>query len=355
MSKKNSSVRAAFLLNENAKSVTQSLKKKLSLIVPKNDLYFCKDMDEAKKHVQKILDLRYSYIFCGGGDGTAVFVMNAIHTLGANLPEHLLPRIGVLKLGTGNALAKVLKAHSPIEDIKHVLLGKTLKPLLISMVQTTDNKLAPFAGIGYDGEIMNDFDSIKNIFFKSPFRKFFTSFLGFSLAGIFKTLPRQFNKKPNKIIIKSNFEAYRIINTPKGDEEIFLPKGQDLYEGFAPFICIGTIPYVGYGFKMFPFASKRPGFMHLRVCEVPLQTCLSNFYPAVWHGYFRHPKLYDFLVRDVDIISDKALPYQFAGDAMGYKKHLYFQTSHKPVSMTCVNWEDRKYSLPNKPLMTPLS
>ena len=238
---------------------------------------------------------------------------------------------------------------------KHVLGGKPLKPLLLSMVQDSDNNLAPFAGMGYDGEIMNDFYSLKNVFFNTPFRKLFSSVIGFSIAGIFKTLPRQFNKKPNKIIIKSNHESYKIVKTNKGDEEFFIAKNQILYEGFAPFMCVGTIPYIGYGFKMFPFASKRPGFMHLRVCDVPLKTCLANLYPGIWNGSFRHKKMHDFLVKDVSIESQTPLAYQFAGDAMGYEKNLYFQTSQNPVNMVCVNWEEIKYNLPNRPLMTPLS
>lgn len=353
--KKSSHVKVAFLLNENAKSVTPNFKKKLQTLVSSKDLYFCKNMNDAQEHIKTILDERYPYVFCGGGDGTIVYAINAINQLGANLAPHLLPKIGVLRLGTGNALAKVLMAHNPLDDIKHVLAGKALKPLLLSMVQDSNNNLAPFAGMGYDGEIMNDFYSLKNVFFNTPLRKLFSSVIGFSIAGIFKTLPRQFTKKPNKIIIRSNHECYKIVKTNKGDEEFFIGKNEILYEGFAPFMCIGTIPYVGYSFKMFPFASKRPGFMHLRVCDVTLKTCLANLYPAIWDGYFRHKDLHDFLVKDVSIESQTPLAYQFAGDAMGHEKNLYFQTSQNPASMVCVNWEDRKYNLPNRPLMTPLS
>lgn len=350
----NDSHRAAFLFNKNAKSVTAFLKTNDAKIIPKKDLYLSSDLQEARQNIKKIIDNGYAYVFCGGGDGTAVFVINELNKLSKKIPENQIPQIGVLKLGTGNALANVLNAHAPKEDITHIINGKKLKPLLVSMVETKEGKLAPFAGIGYDGEIMNDFESIKKIFFNSPLRKVFSSVLGFGIAGAFKTLPRHLKKTKNTIVLKSNFEAYRIVKTKRADEEIFIPAGKVLYEGDSPFICVGSIPYIGYGFKLFPFASKRPGYIHLRVFNVPLLVGISNIYPALWHGYFRHAKLYDFLVRDVEITSQMPLPYQFAGDAMGYKKSLYFKTSENPCCLTSVNWEERKYNLPSKPLMMPI-
>jgi len=49
------------------------------------------------------------------------------------------------------------------------------------------------------------------------------------------------------------------------------------------------------------------------------------------------------------------LPYQFAGDAMGYKKKLYFQISSKPVGMASLIERKKKLnSLPSQHLLTPL-
>jgi len=305
--------RAAFLFNANAKSVTGRLKKRLSRLIPKEDLYFSNSLIEAEKNVRKILDKGYAYIFSGGGDGTAVSTINFLNEYAGTLPEHQIPRIGLLRLGTGNALARMLGAKKPEEDIKAILGGQCLKPLLVSMVETKSGQLTPFAGIGYDGELMNDFESVKDVFFDSPFRKFFSSFLGFSIAGIFKTLPRQATKSLPTVRVSSSYPVYRISSVNKRDEESYIEKGSVIYEGVAPLICVGTIPSLGYGIKMFPFANKRPGYMHLRISAVPLLVLLSKIYPSIWQGRFRHPKLFDYLVRDVTIESEESLPYQFAG------------------------------------------
>ncbi len=346
--------RSAFLLNANARSVTKAQRQKLLKLIPKEHFYCSTSISEAKNFISEILEKGYANVFCGGGDGTVVSAINLINDLGKNVPEHELPRIGVLRLGTGNALASVLEAGRPLDDIKTILGGKNLEPVLLDMIENREGRMTPFAGIGYDGELMNDFEAIKDVFFDSPLRKTFTSLFGFTFAGVFKTLPRQINKKPPHVVIKSTKPAYRIKKVRGKDEEIFLEAGSVLYDDRAPLICVGTVKYVGLNFTMFPFASKRPGYMHLRISAVPISVCLANLYPAIWNGTFRHPKLFDFLVKDVTIESDESLPYQFGGDAMGYKKKLEFSVSKDPVKMVRIKKPKKKVKIGSDPVMTPL-
>lgn len=346
--------RVAFLLNANAKSVTKKQKKRLALLIPKEDLYISHNLEEAQMRIAEIMSRRYAYLFCGGGDGTAVSTINLLSLYAQTMPEHLIPRLGILRLGTGNALARLLGADDPERDINAILNGKPLKPLLVSMVETAEGQLTPFAGIGYDGELINDFEAVKQVFFESPFRKFFTSLIGFTIAGLFKTLPRQAIKNGPMVLVKSSQPAYRIMRIKGKDEEVFIEESCTLYNAVAPLICVGTIPSLGYGITMFPFALKRPGYMHLRISAVPLSLALANLYPSIWNGSFRHPLLYDFLVKDVSIESDEGLPYQFAGDAMGYKKRLYFKVSTHPVPMASLGGLPKKGGTPSEPLLTPL-
>lgn len=346
--------RVAFLLNANAKSVTKRLREKLAALIPKEDLYLSYSLTEAEKNISSIMAKGYAYLFCGGGDGTAVYTINLINEYAKKLPHAPIPRIGVLRLGTGNGLARFLNSQDPEHDIKAVLNGKAIKPLAVSMIETNTGQLTPFAGVGFDSELMNDFESVKDVFFESPFRKFFSSVFGFAIAGFFKTLPRHAARQFPTVRVNSSFPAYRIMEINGVDEEIFIEHGQLLYDGVAPLICVGTIPTVGYGLTMFPFATKRPGYMHLRISAVPISASLAHLYPAVWHGHFRHKKLFDFLVKDVTIESEESLPYQLAGDAMGYKKQLYFKVSKNPVAMAALDSRDKKIRLPSQPVMTPL-
>lgn len=346
--------RVAFLLNQNAKSVTKQLLKKLSALIPSEDLFLSKNLVEAERDISFILNQGYAYLFCGGGDGTVVSTINLINAYEKKMPHLAIPRIGVLGLGTGNALARFLNAKNPCEDVKKILSGKSILPIEVSMIETSAGQVTPFAGIGYDGELMNDYESVKEVFFESPFRKFFSSVLGFTIAGVFKTLPRQVARKLPVIRVNSSYPAYRIMEINGTDEKVYIDQGQILYDDVAPLICVGTIPSVGYGITMFPFANKRPGYMHLRISAVPIPVCLANLYPSIWHGHFRHKKLYDFLVKDVTIESEESLPYQLGGDAMGYKKQLYFKISKKPVAMAKLNGRHHSLKLPSQPALMPL-
>lgn len=346
--------RAAFFLNANAKSVTKKLLSQVKKLIPEEDLYVSSNLREAADNISSILSRGYANVFCGGGDGTAVSAINLLNEYSKIHPHEQLPKIGVLALGTGNALARFLQAKSPIEDINAIVSGKAIKPVALSMVQAYGGQLTPFAGIGYDGELMNDFESVKEVFFDSPFRKIFATVPGFTVAGLFKTLPRQIGRQLPTIRINSSSPAYRIIQIDGVDEEIYVEQGDLLYDGVASIICVGTIPSVGYGITMFPFASKRPGYMQLRISAVPISVCLANLYPSIWHGHFRHQKLYDFLVKDVSIESEESLPYHLGGDAMGYRKQLYFSVKKEPVMMASLYASDKKIPHLGKPVLTPL-
>lgn len=344
--------RAAFLFNINARSVTEELLKKLSPLIPKEDLYLSLNLLDAERNIAAIMEKGYAYIFCGGGDGTVVSAINLLNAYTKNHPHAWVP-IGVLGLGTGNALARFLHANKPEDDIQAIFQGKPIKQVMVSMIESDSGQLAPFAGIGYDGELMTDFESVKDVFFDSPFRKFFSSALGFSIAGIFKTLPRQIGRELPVIKIRSSQPCYRIESINGVDKETRIDEGRVLFHDVAPLICVGTIPWVGYGLTLFPFATKRPGYMHLRISAVPLWVSLANLYPSIWHGKFRHKKLFDYLVKDVFIESSQSLPYQLGGDAMGYKKNLYFKVSNEPVSMAMITL-DKKVKMPSEPVLMPL-
>ena len=96
-------------------------------------------------------------------------------------------------------------------------------------------------------------------------------------------------------------------------------------------VALGSIPCLGYGFQMFPFAQQRIDHVQLRICAAGLFTILTNVYPGIWRGTFRHPDLHDFLVRDVVIECDEELSYQIGGDAAGCRRRLSFRAAPNVV------------------------
>src|SRR5258705_309071 len=111
-----SAERVAVLLNANARSVSDSLKRELENFVPPEDLYYSRCFDDARLIARQVLDKGYRTILTGGGDGTFVGYVNCLFEQAQQpnagalrgaykllpIPAHAvdLPRFGVLKLGT---------------------------------------------------------------------------------------------------------------------------------------------------------------------------------------------------------------------------------------------------------------
>lgn len=324
--------RAAFILNANARGVSDRLIERLAEVVPAGDLFLSRTLEDAEIFVRTVARRGYGRVFLGGGDGTLVSTMKLLREVCAK-EKLAVPEVGVLRLGTGNAMALALGAAEAIVDASHVVHQGPIAARPVHFVETDDGTLTPFAGIGYDGAVLNDYFALREKA-KTPFgKKAVATVWGYLAAMLFKTVPDEVKKKQARVRITTRGDAVAIVRGPHGDEEQTMPAGSVLYEGPAPVLSVGAIPFFGYGFTMFPFADRKPGYVQLRVCAVPIPILLANLFTSVWQGRFRHAKLKDFLVKDVVVESDQELPYQVGGDAHGYRSRLAFKVAEQPLSM----------------------
>jgi len=326
--------RAAFLLNRNARAVSDRLVEKLASVVPAGDLFLSRTIEDASVFARTIARRGYGQVFLGGGDGTLVMTMNLLrqHARSEGLT---MPTIGVLKLGTGNAMATALGAMDPMVDVSHVLQHGPSTTRQVDFVETDDGVLTPFAGMGYDGAVLNDYVWLKERAKHHPVSRALAETVGGYLgAMLLKSVPNELSAPKTTLRIRSNHDAFFMRPTPRGDVEERIPAGTVLFEGRAATACVGSGPVLGYGFAKFPFAMQKTGHVQLRVVGAPIPSILANLYPSVWKGTWRHQRLLDFMVQDVEVESDRPLPYEIGGDAAGEKTHLKFKVSSEPVSMT---------------------
>ncbi len=326
--------RSAFLLNANAKNVTDRVLNDLVGVIPAGDLFYARSMEDSEAFLRTILKRGYTQVFTGGGDGTLVTTMNMLQKIMQEENVQRKPAMGVLKLGTGNAMATALGAGHALRDV-HQVIGETDKEHRdLHMVECDDGTLTPFAGMGYDGEILNDYFDLKKAAEGTAIDILTKTAAGYVLAALSKTVPRQFNRTLPRVKVTTKDWALQLTENEDGEvQETPIPPGTLLYHGPAPVLSVGAIPYYGYGFTMFPFAERKPGFVQLRVCAVPVMDLLTNLYPSIWKGEFRHEKLYDWLIKDVEVIADAPLPYQVGGDAWGEKSHLRFKAASEAWQM----------------------
>lgn len=316
----------AFLLNINAKNVTRQTIEKLKKLIPVNDLFYSKSLDDSENIYNTITSKGYQTIFNGGGDGTIVNAINILHKISKRERKKQLPKIGILKLGTGNAMAKIANAKHVLLDIHNIINGQNTEEYSIKLIECDNEKLAPFAGIGYDSEILNDYIIVKN-------RYKLKSIPAYFCAAFFRTLPKQIFGSNPIVRIYTNSTAYKIFHKNGHDQQVKIPYNTLLYEGPSSLISIGSMPWYGFGLEMFPFAYHKEDFLNLRINNMRISTIVTNLYPQIWNGTHRHPKLQDFLVKDITINCSKPVPYQIGGDFLGYREKLRFKIAEHCVKM----------------------
>lgn len=307
--------RIAVVVNGNAKNVTDEVISTLDQILLGGDLFVSRSLDEADEIAKVVVNRGYGTVLTGGGDGTfSVMVTKVVAE--AVRKDAALPRFGFLKLGTGNALAHVVGASGSAggdlaADIRR--LREDAGSREISLVQV-DGVLAPFCGFGIDALVLQDYEAIKHQFGGTPFERFGSGPVGYTLASLTRSLPRSLVRRPAQCtVINRGAECYRV-----GPNGVIpghaIAEGEVLFQGPAQLVGVATIPYYGYGFRAFPFAEERPDRMHLRVSNLSAPTFLRHF-RSIWRGEYQNPdKISDFLVAAVDIQMDPESPFQIGGD-----------------------------------------
>lgn len=321
--------RYAVMLNGNAGRVTPRLRGALSRVVPRDRLFFTESPEHAREVLEGCVAREVGTVFAGGGDGTIVDTINTLASMRDQTP--VLPRIGVLRLGTGNALARWLGSGGPVRDLRRWAEGRVHRCHTVQMVEA-EGRIFPFAGLGHDAAVLNDYIWLKNLAKGKRWESLAKGMTGYLLAGLLKTVPNYLRRDNSQVIVTNlGGLAWRIgpNGRPIGEA---IPAGGVLYRGPAALVGAATTPLYGYGMKMFPFATEYPGRFQLRLVNMNALECVVNM-PAVFRGTCQHPGLMDFYVERARVQFDDAMPYQLGGDARGYRQEMTFSLARFPVTM----------------------
>lgn len=316
--------RVAVLLNANAKRVTRSVQDAFSKVIPGEDLFLSRSLDQAEDFASTIIDRRYDVVMAGGGDGTIVQTMNSLiraaDRAACGLYRPRLPDLGILRLGTGNGLAAACGAGRPLEDVLRVMAGKGPLARPLQLIEERDTGCVfPFASLGYDAQLLNDFYDLNRSASTDMSKAMAKSLGGYFYALFTRTVPTELKHDKARVRIVSTGRCSML--DPETDEEVPVETGGTLFEGVARSIAMGTTPYYGYKLKIFPFAERRTDRFHLRISTAGIPKLLFHL-PSLWKGTLRMPEFVDFLVESVRIESSAPMPYQTSGDARGKREHL---------------------------------
>jgi diacylglycerol kinase family enzyme len=327
----NQNIRVAIVLNGNARGVTSAVINELRRHITDEKIYVSNSLEHAKEIAKKIIAAEFDVVMYGGGDGT--FGAGITNIL--SLKPKKIPAFGVLRLGTGNGMAEALGV-APYEASLFVTKGieeelaQAKKPAawMDQAVLKIGDVCGPFAGMGLDAEVLNDYRAIKKLLDKIPFLpKKNRGPADYALAITTLSFWRYAANPFIQIVVRNGAKkAYRIDRLGRRENTAFNP-GEILYRGPASIAFASTIPYYGWGIKLFPQANSflMNGRFQLRISAMDVWETLYSL-PALFYGKFEHPKLWDYACKDITIEvlntaeNKKYLngaPFQISGDPHG--------------------------------------
>ena len=226
----------------------------------------------------------------------------------------------MLKLGTGNALAWVLgnqaRAGRPgvVSDLKRIATegGRSTLRLL-----DVEGSLTPFAGLGIDAICLDHYNETKRALARSPLtRRLSTGPAAYMISTLGRSLPEFLLRgHPWVRIVNEGAACVRMGMDDRPISEH--PEGAILYDGPSRLVAMSTIPYWGFGARIFPFADERDDRFALRVCDVSSLEVTRNI-GAIWRGKYRNERtVHDFLCERIAIHYEAPMALQVGGDVVG--------------------------------------
>jgi diacylglycerol kinase family enzyme len=330
--------RIAVVLNGNARSVNDEVIGRITRNLKNGVVFTSHKLEEAPAIAKKIVEGGFGVVLTGGGDGTFTIMATEV-CKAADEAEVLAPRFGLLKLGTGNALVWVAGA-SPLADEEPPpfadIIRKDVPQQKLRLIKV-DGVHSPFAGLGADAQILADYNATRSQFEGTPLRALGRGLTGYSVAALSRSLPQLLVQKMPRIrVINEGDDAWPV--DPAGTHrEHAIRKGETIYEGRARMAAFSTIPYYGFGMRLFPFADPASRRMHLRVSRLGSPQFLAHF-RGIWHGTYHDPKyMNDFLVEKFRIECEEPVHFQIGGDSQGMRTEVSAETTSRTLRLIDFN------------------
>lgn len=325
--------RYAVLLNALAKGWTGDQHHRIQRLVPSEDLYLTDDFRQAEHTIDTLLNRDYDMIFTGGGDGTIMFLVNALEDRirEGQIDRDEAPPVGVLRMGSGNAISTFLGTHSATEKLEALRKGAPVAIHSLNMLEGR-REMFPFAGIGWDADILNDYEDFKDAVRHTAVEPYATGLSGYLAAIFSRTLPRVLSSDPVEVVV-TNRAGRAVAVDADGEVLEEYAEGDVLYSGPVQTVAAASVSYWGYRIRMFPYATERWGYSMLR-CFNGSPFHILQHLPAFWRGRFPEGQIYNFLFQRVEIETQgRAMPYQTTGEAAGYERVLDWQVAEHPVHL----------------------
>jgi diacylglycerol kinase family enzyme len=327
--------RVAVVVNGKARAAGAKAMAWLRAEVPTSDLYVSHAIEDLPAICEMILARRYHAVVWAGGDGT--FVRGAAALVAtAQSRRQSLPELGILRMGTGNAVAETFAA-SPCSRAGIALdLARARQPghqrRSLSLL-SVEGEPTVFCGLGIDAMIQDDYLQVARTLRRLGLgRRLGSASVRYLMSVAGRTVPRfVLTSRPELVAINRGAPAIRIDATGHQIAPA-IPAGRVLWRGPLSLMGASTVPYYGLGLKMFASAQRRVDRFQLRLSDISAPEALANL-PEVWRGTFQSPHIHDFLCDEVELVLSRPSPFQVSGDIMGDRGHVTVSLSPTRLTM----------------------
>ena len=321
----------AALLNGRAKRVNAKVVRALERALPDALILVSEDLEQARRQAALIVESKPTLVLSGGGDGAVVKLLNLLREEGGGAP---FPLIGVLKLGTGNAWARVSGAGDYWKLVEELHTFPRELPHTSYDLVEVEKTLCHFAGVGWDAQVLNDY--LRNLDRRS------SQLLGSRTAAwIHRGVPgylyatARITVPEERRAVRAHGQARVTVENRGGPAWIVDELGcatlmQDpdgsparfLYEGNIGVGAAATTPEWGFGFKAFPYARLQPRRMQLRLYDRKVFEAVK-IAPRLWFNVPpRPPGMHDLLVDRIVMRFSRPMPFQIGGDGKGLRSSI---------------------------------
>lgn len=324
----------AVLVNVRARHGSEAVGQRIRRILPHARVAVTHSLTDARAWVHDELahDIP-DVLLSAGGDGTAVALLNELRARSLSVPA-----FGLLPLGTGNGWARatgVTGQRSALRALR--TMRRDVAPALrsFSLVEA-EGRITPFAGTGWDAEVLNDYKAMLEGV-PTSLQRTTGGLFGYARSLFGRTIPRHVMQKAPPRVRVINLGAPALAVDPHGTA-VAVPGGgvgKLLYEGPISVGGAGTTEQLGLGFRAFRFAHLVPGRMAVRVYAAsPLEATARL--PWLFRGAHPLPHDHNWLLTRCRMEFDRPVPFEIGGDVVGHRTSVELSLARDLVPV--VDW-----------------
>ena len=323
--------------NTHAKRVTSSRVDAFRSALPDARVFACSSFEEAERHADELVKSPPRILFCGGGDGTVVALLNALRERGAAR----FPLIGLFKLGTGNGWPSAVGARRYEKELRGLPRISLEPPRRHFQLCEVEGKLCQFTGVGWDATLLNDYrrnlETRQHQVLAGGMAARLSKGLGGYLYALFRiTVPEELKRaREGRTTMKVENLGEPALTFDAKKNRVEVPGAQTiLYDGPMSIGAAGIEPYWGSKFMAFPHATAVPGRMNFRVYDRHVLIGVNNMF-NLWDGR-ELPGMFDWWVTGVRLHLSRPMPFQVGGDVMGTREVIDFKMAAETVDL--IDW-----------------